>query len=155
MALNNKKDHHTIINATVFTGVEGIEPSSGVLETLILPMNYTPLGRKVSSLCDDGTIATRRHFASAKCWFFKSPQTIATNPRQLCYNNKIATPCQPNIMNKKHMKINKKTEKVNKRSLTFLPHLGQRIIKTSIAVFLCLLIHYIRLTRGCYFVIIT
>lgn len=23
-------------------GVEGIEPSSGVLETLILPMNYTP-----------------------------------------------------------------------------------------------------------------
>ena len=24
-------------------GVEGIEPSSGVLETLILPMNYTPL----------------------------------------------------------------------------------------------------------------
>ena len=24
------------------TGVEGIEPSSGVLETLILPMNYTP-----------------------------------------------------------------------------------------------------------------
>jgi len=41
------------------------------------------------------------------------------------------------------MKINKKTEKVNKRSLTFLPHLGQRIIKTSIAVFLCLLIHYI------------
>ena len=26
------------------TGVEGIEPSSGVLETLILPMNYTPKG---------------------------------------------------------------------------------------------------------------
>lgn len=26
------------------TGVEGIEPSSGVLETLILPMNYTPIG---------------------------------------------------------------------------------------------------------------
>jgi hypothetical protein len=25
------------------TGVEGIEPSSGVLETLILPMNYTPM----------------------------------------------------------------------------------------------------------------
>ena len=25
------------------TGVEGIEPSSGVLETLILPMNYTPI----------------------------------------------------------------------------------------------------------------
>ena len=24
-------------------GVEGIEPSSGVLETLILPMNYTPI----------------------------------------------------------------------------------------------------------------
>lgn len=23
-------------------GVEGVEPSSGVLETLILPMNYTP-----------------------------------------------------------------------------------------------------------------
>ena len=26
-------------------GVEGIEPSSGVLETLILPMNYTPKSR--------------------------------------------------------------------------------------------------------------
>ncbi len=27
----------------VLAGVEGIEPSSGVLETLILPMNYTPI----------------------------------------------------------------------------------------------------------------
>ena len=27
----------------IITGVEGIEPSSGVLETLILPMNYTPI----------------------------------------------------------------------------------------------------------------
>ena len=26
----------------LLAGVEGIEPSSGVLETLILPMNYTP-----------------------------------------------------------------------------------------------------------------
>lgn len=25
------------------TGVPGIEPGSGVLETLILPMNYTPI----------------------------------------------------------------------------------------------------------------
>ena len=25
------------------TGVEGIEPSSAVLETVILPMNYTPI----------------------------------------------------------------------------------------------------------------
>ena len=27
----------------LLAGVEGIEPSSGVLETLILPMNYTPV----------------------------------------------------------------------------------------------------------------
>ena len=28
---------------STLAGVEGIEPSSGVLETLILPMNYTPI----------------------------------------------------------------------------------------------------------------
>ena len=27
----------------LLTGEEGIEPPSGVLETLILPMNYTPI----------------------------------------------------------------------------------------------------------------
>lgn len=37
----------------------------------------------------------------------------------------------------------KKVEKIKKTSHTYLPHLGQRIIKTSVAVFLCLLIHYI------------
>ncbi len=37
----------------------------------------------------------------------------------------------------------KKVERIKKTSHTYLPHLGQRIIKTSIAVFLCLLIHYI------------
>ena len=41
------------------------------------------------------------------------------------------------------MSKNKQVEKINRTSHTFLPHLGQRIIKTSIAVFLCLLIHYI------------
>ncbi len=35
------------------------------------------------------------------------------------------------------------TEKIKKTSLTYLPHLGLRIIKTSFAVFLCLLIHYL------------
>ena len=41
------------------------------------------------------------------------------------------------------MSEKKKVEKIKRKSHTFLPHLGQRIIKTSIAVFLCLLIHYI------------
>ena len=41
------------------------------------------------------------------------------------------------------MGAKKKVEKINKTSHTYLPHLGQRIVKTSIAVFLCLLIHYI------------
>ncbi len=35
-----KKD---LLIQQVLAGVEGIEPSSGVLETLILPMNYTPM----------------------------------------------------------------------------------------------------------------
>ena len=30
----------------LIAGVEGIEPSSGVLETLILPMNYTPIVKR-------------------------------------------------------------------------------------------------------------
>lgn len=37
----------------------------------------------------------------------------------------------------------RKVEKIKRRSHTHLPRIGQRIIKTSIAVFLCLLIHYI------------
>ena len=40
------------------------------------------------------------------------------------------------------------TEKIKKTSLTYLPHLGLRIIKTSIAVFLCLLIHYLMGYKG-------
>ena len=36
--INKKEPFKTVLLA----GVEGIEPSSGVLETLILPMNYTP-----------------------------------------------------------------------------------------------------------------
>ncbi len=43
IVMNYKKDFMIIKYHKVFlTGVEGIEPSSGVLETLILPMNYTP-----------------------------------------------------------------------------------------------------------------
>ena len=34
----------------LLTGVVGIEPTSGVLETLILPMNYTPI-----LLCHDSS----------------------------------------------------------------------------------------------------
>ena len=45
-------------------------------------------------------------------------------------------------MNKTHV------ERMNKTSLTNLPHLGLRIVKTSIAVFLCLLIHYIMGYKG-------
>lgn len=38
-----KKDSGTTLPESFFiTGALGIEPSSGVLETLILPMNYTP-----------------------------------------------------------------------------------------------------------------
>ena len=46
------------------------------------------------------------------------------------------------------MSKSKKIEKINKSRLTYLPHLGQRIIKTSIAVFLCLLIHFIMGYKG-------
>ena len=38
-----KKDSGTTLPESFFiTGALGIEPSSGVLETLILPMNYAP-----------------------------------------------------------------------------------------------------------------
>lgn len=46
------------------------------------------------------------------------------------------------------MNEKKKVERINKTSPTFLPHLGLRIIKTSIAVFLCLLIHYVMGYKG-------
>ena len=39
--MESKKAYPKRIDFLV-AGVEGIEPSSGVLETLILPMNYTP-----------------------------------------------------------------------------------------------------------------
>ncbi|MCR4611115.1 MAG: FUSC family protein [Lachnospiraceae bacterium] len=40
------------------------------------------------------------------------------------------------------MNNTKSVEKIKKTSITHLPHLGQRIIKTAIAVFLCFAIHY-------------
>lgn len=40
---HNKKITHSKLLCVIFlAGAEGIEPSSGVLETLILPMNYAP-----------------------------------------------------------------------------------------------------------------
>lgn len=39
--------------------------------------------------------------------------------------------------------MNRKVEHINKTNPKFLPHLGMRIVKTSIAVFLCLIIHYL------------
>ena len=33
---------HSFLQGSVITGAPGIEPGSGVLETLILPMNYAP-----------------------------------------------------------------------------------------------------------------
>ena len=41
--INKIKLGHSVL--ACLAGVEGIEPSSGVLETLILPMNYTPKAR--------------------------------------------------------------------------------------------------------------
>ena len=40
--MTKKRSSLTLILVYLMAGVEGIEPSSGVLETLILPMNYTP-----------------------------------------------------------------------------------------------------------------
>ena len=41
--LQQKKDYTFLCNPLQITGALGIEPSSGVLETLILPMNYAPM----------------------------------------------------------------------------------------------------------------
>ena len=41
--MTKKRSSLTLILVYLMAGVEGIEPSSGVLETLILPMNYTPI----------------------------------------------------------------------------------------------------------------
>lgn len=49
--LYNKKMHKRYyygLCKIIMAGVEGIEPSSGVLETLILPMNYTPSNDTIS-----------------------------------------------------------------------------------------------------------
>lgn len=38
-----KSSEEFLLSFLQLTGVPGIEPGSGVLETLILPMNYTPV----------------------------------------------------------------------------------------------------------------
>lgn len=57
-----------IAAAILLAGVEGIEPSSGVLETLILPMNYTPI---CNSSC------TLQVFSSLSSISFALSQTLA------------------------------------------------------------------------------
>ena len=50
-----KSSEEFLLSFLQLTGVPGIEPGSGVLETLILPMNYTPMYFFVKRLLNNTT----------------------------------------------------------------------------------------------------
>lgn len=78
---NSKKDYTFLCNPLQITGALGIEPSSGVLETLILPMNYTPKC-DVSLASDYNSIQNSSEFVNS---FLRKSTHISAKTQQRQY----------------------------------------------------------------------
>ena len=75
-----KSSEEFLLSFLQLTGVPGIEPGSGVLETLILPMNYTPKC-DVSLASDYNSIQNSPKFVNS--FLRKSTHISAKNQQKL------------------------------------------------------------------------
>lgn len=76
-----KSSEEFLLSFLQLTGVPGIEPGSGVLETLILPMNYTPKC-DVSLASDYNSIQNSSEFVNS---FLRKSTPISAKTQQRQY----------------------------------------------------------------------